>query len=1420
MDRLTRPTAPLLAALLFISLISPAEADNGSVVVTSVVQDIHLDGDLGDWSDDIPWHPIGLNLYGDAENGDSDLSAQFRVGVDPSNLKVYCAVEVRDDSRVEPPMGHRSWNSHDSVDVFLGLIPSPPGTSKSKSKKTNVLNLKSELVERYDRKTGIGVYELSFDLRDAGYTDFSQAICAAFTVAYNDKDEDGSLTVKFWSPEINKAVCPLRRGDLVISGPKRGLLKGKLTRGTGDDDVGRLLLHFQSADNPQFKVALRTDPGGTYELELPEGHYERSSANLPTVTLDVRDGVTTVDSIECPSLLPRRIALAEFDLSAKTNQGFAPELYKTNRLNGLPDSRIHSLAQDAQGTLWIGTGANLARYDGSRLNVFSRELTNRIKSMWHDSTRNRVWIAGKMNVGYISDGFLTTFPIFDDHQGSCVGPTHDGSVCIGTDNGLFLWDEERFRYRGIADGLPDEKITAIASDEKRGITWIGTNDGLATFDGKNFELFSQQGLEDMRIVSLFTDSRGRLWVGTATSLYYYDNDQFELVRKHESERESYARAFAELPNGDIKVGAYNQLVTIPRDYPATPCNVHTEISAFDAVFLDRDQQLWLGSEKGELRRKDQGLKKEYSISGGNCRFLQCVGEHLWFLQVTPAPEGSTQKWTVVRMDSSTKELRLFPVTPPNDNGPDRPLEITNFHATKIGVWCGTKTHGVLELQDNKWVSLKFPSDSYFEIASLMVDSQERLWVTTLRNIYRMEDGKLVLKNLSPRQNYGDFLHISASPNGNLAVGTTEGVFVVNEQLELVNCHHESNGMISNVPRVVTYDNEGTLWLATFRGLQSINDDVSRAYRAQDGMLDDHPCFFIQQWGNEIWCGSHAGINRISMTDGVIQHIVSNDGTGEHQIGSAVRDGESMWLGGESGIWRYRRSNHPPHLSIADVFTTESLGPQQDLSVTTDLKTLRVELHATSLKTRSSGVIYQHQVDDGEWIKTEPQVELDLPPKGDYQLRFRVVDRDLLVSEPCQISLSVTPPYSRWLKNFTLVTAVCASLILGLLYFARIRNEKSNLEQSVKEQSAQLSDLERQLVHAEKMKAMGTLASGVAHDFNNSLTAINGNAELAMLSETAEEKDELISHVLAVTRQAAELTQSMLMFGGKGSSEKTTIDINIPVLEAEKILRRTLPASIAFECKVANHPVCCKADSGQIQTVIMNLALNARDAMPKGGTLRLHLETVDDKIQILMSDDGCGIPEAARERIFEPFYTEKPRGKGTGLGLSIVHAIVENHEGKISVTSVEGKGTEFRLLLPLSEYTMIPESEDAPTVSLHCDGGRVLVADDQPLVRKTLATALNLAGFEVETACDGPDFVKQAAQSHFDLVVVDVDMPGENGWDSLKRVRETNGGGLAIVISGLPSDERRFDSRNTAFLRKPFSLQKLTETAAELLRSEA
>jgi|GEM_PF-5516830 len=1389
-------------------------AHNGSVAISSVVKNIEIDGKFGDWPEDVPWQSIGLNLYGDPESSDTDCVAEFRVGVDPVAMQLYVAVRVSDDSVIpKPTEGFSNWKTNDAAPIYLGMPKLSDNESITGTRSFSVL----EHVIFYDPDGRAYSSECRFDLREANLEDLKSPFTVSFTAACIDKDNDGSFTTYFWSPEVDKAVSPNRRGDLIVCRADRGTVTGEMDDAESANLIGAILLDFEAVGNPLLKFRLRTNPGGNYTIQLPPGEYRRTGINVAPSKIRVEKNTTTIDQIDYRIPTSELVLLADHELPLRVTPGYDPILSKASgnayfemtKLNGLPDSRIRSISQDSEGALWLATESNLARFDGTRIRVYDESLASDVHAIWADEEHGRLWIAGTQQVGFIKDNQLTRFPLLKDRQANCIGPTHDERILIGTVSGLFLFDGETFEYHSQDQGLPNHLVTAVAADSKRGVTWIGTDQGLASFDGQSYQILNHNdGLADPRITSLFVDSQGILWVGTASSLYRYDGE-FRLVRKHAEERIRYARSFTEMPDGTILVGNYEGTLRIPADYPVNDCELNVESIPCDAVFLDRDSQLWLGFEDGELRRQDQGLKKAYSSKNVHCSHLCSVGDHLWFLQV--APKKASKSWKAVKFDKASRhKVRGYPFPHKEDSD----FAVTTFLATPNGAWAGTREHGVFQLIDGVWKQLELPAKSFTEVSSLYEDSRGRVWIATLRELYLLENDNISVQKIPGRPQSADILHVTESTNGFVAAATEEGIFVF-EADSLVARYDESNILISNIVRGMVYDKDGVLWVTTFFGLQRIGEDGSRVFKSDDGLLDDKPGWFVQDWDDEFWCGSDAGVNRIAKRSGLVQYLLGKDGLGQCKISSVVADGESMWLAGEQGVWEYRRGSHRPRLAFDDIVTDESLGARDKIEITTDLKKVQFNFHAISLKDRQSGVIYEYRLADLDdaWKRTnETQATIDVPTAGTYRFEVRATDRDLFTSDTHSVEIKVSPPYGRLATQWGLIAACAGCVAFGMLYFARTRNEKQALARRVEERTAQLSDMERQLQQAQKMEALGTLASGVAHDFNNSLLAINGNAELALMSDSVAEKNELVSEVLSVTEQAADLTKSMLMFGGKTSSKKLVMDIRKSVLDAARMLRRTLPASIEFNCRVPGTPIYCEADLSQVQQVVLNLALNARDAMPHGGKLEIEVWESNGSAQLHVRDNGHGMSLETQDRIFEPFYTEKPRGKGTGLGLSVVHAIVEDHNGDVRVKSSVGESTEFTVTLPTKTTERVGETTQ-PTALIE-SRGRILIADDETTVLKMLAQALRQAGFDVDTCDNGLDFVRKFS-ADYDLVILDVDMPGKNGWDSLCEVRETNKHIAAIMISGLPNQSTQADERTT-FIRKPFSLHEFTDTASTLL----
>jgi PAS domain S-box-containing protein len=384
-------------------------------------------------------------------------------------------------------------------------------------------------------------------------------------------------------------------------------------------------------------------------------------------------------------------------------------------------------------------------------------------------------------------------------------------------------------------------------------------------------------------------------------------------------------------------------------------------------------------------------------------------------------------------------------------------------------------------------------------------------------------------------------------------------------------------------------------------------------------------------------------------------------------------------------------------------------------------------------------------------------------------------------------------------------------------------------------------LEARLHHAQRMEAVGQLAGGVAHDFNNILTAILGYTGLLQAKTPRDDPRRAhIDEIAQAAERAASLTTSLLTFSRKHELTLRTIEVNGLVRNLEQFLRRIIGEDIEVRTRLAEGDIAIHADAGQLEQVLMNLATNARDAMPKGGMLiietdvvaidssfiRMHgYGTTGRYAMVSVTDTGTGMDERTRERIFEPFFTTKETGKGTGLGLSIVYGIVKQHKGYINVYSEVGRGTTFRLLFQAvaPEPAATAEVDGTPRADAGSVAGKaILVVDDDPAIRQLLEIYLTDLGYTVFQAEDGQDGVEKVrGMAHaIDLVVMDTIMPRLNGREAVLEMRKVRPDLKIMLMSGYPADVahgRSVPGGEVEFMLKPLRPTEFSEKVKEMLR---
>jgi PAS domain S-box-containing protein len=389
----------------------------------------------------------------------------------------------------------------------------------------------------------------------------------------------------------------------------------------------------------------------------------------------------------------------------------------------------------------------------------------------------------------------------------------------------------------------------------------------------------------------------------------------------------------------------------------------------------------------------------------------------------------------------------------------------------------------------------------------------------------------------------------------------------------------------------------------------------------------------------------------------------------------------------------------------------------------------------------------------------------------------------------------------------------------------------------------LRSAQEQLRQSQKMEAIGQLAGGVAHDFNNLLAVIQGNTDLALMEadKFCSQTIDCLHQVTAASDRAANLTRQLLAFSRKQMMQSQPVNLTVVAANLTKMLNRIIGEDVELQCHYGEHLPFVQADVGMLDQVIINLAVNARDAMPRGGQLHIttakfhsdaayastHAEARPGEfVALSVKDSGCGIPPEQLPRIFEPFYTTKELGKGTGLGLATVYGIVKQHQGWIEVDSQVGVGTTFTIILPAMANP--PTVADAPEKAAKPRGGTetILLVEDEQAVRRSARFLLERFGYRVLEAASGPEALKvwSSRQNEIQLLLSDIIMPnGLTGRDLMEQLRLEKPGLKTILMSGYSGTAfgRNFDfaqDANTFFLQKPFPMPALLNTVRKCLDS--
>ncbi len=1145
---------------------------------------------------------------------------------------------------------------------------------------------------------------------------------------------------------------------------------------------------------------------------------------------------------------------------------------------------VTALLRSQDGYLWVGTRRGLVRFDGlrfSRVPVSDGAPELNVRALLEDRA-GAIWIASDGGLGRLSGGGYAPVgpaggPVFSLLLGKggalfagtsaglarvlpdrlqpvapCPAPVmvlaedRDGRLLAGGEAGLWALEGDRLVRPAAADGGTTRAVRSLLTD-RRGRTWVGTVEGLVRADraGAAEGRSVGAGLESTAVTSLAEDLDGRVWAGTVSGGVHLLSEDGAAAAREPGLPTRPVNALISDRDGSVWSGSGGGLVRLrPRLLPPVTGQDPGSTEVVWSVYADPvDGALWLGVDGHGVRR----------LSGG--RVTSDAGR--WGLAgstVSAALRTSDgDLWLSVR-SAGVLRVRGDEVEPVRD-ADGAPYERVRglFQATDGGVWLGTE-RGLERHAGGR--AARVPVATGWPFRVVAEDRAGRVWAGGAA--LRLLEGPAWQDRTPP--GLEAVRHVmSLLPDG-------DSLWIASYQAGLQLWHRGRVITFGDLDRrlagravAVLLDGHDGLWLALEGALvRASRDELLAAAEGRGGALrlqafderDGMPSTEFTAAGQSpaartpdgrLWFGTVAGLVMVDP-----ERLAALGAPSAPQVERAFVGGAEVTLGGGA-------------LRLAHGDAT-------------------LELHFTSPTLVSPHqVLFRHRLVGHEqgWQASGAQRTATYRGLGEGDYRFELeASRDgaewVPLAAPLAVEVRPGPLERTWVRALLLAlgAAALAAAVAGWqrLRSRRLREQarelaglveartrelaaaRDELEARVEERTAQLQRelaererLERQLADAQKLDSIGRLAGGVAHDLNNLLTVVLGCASTAQLPEaTPAEVQADLREIQQAGERAAALTRQLLAFARRQILASRRLDLNDVVTGVGAMLRRLIGADVELVTALAAAPCPVLADPGQLEQVLVNLAINARDAMPGGGTLRLETATVHLAqdldgarpgvaagawVRLRVVDSGTGLSEEAARHLFEPFFTTKEKGKGTGLGLATCYGIVKQMGGHIWLDSEAGRGTAVEIHLPYSEGRLERPSGDAEAARAPRGGGeRVLVVEDEPQVRALAARALADRGYQVLTAGDGEAALALLAREPpVDLVLTDVVMPHMGGVDLAARLRERDPAPAVLFMSGYvdrASLGRSVLPEDAPFQLKPFTPAALATKVREVLDARA
>jgi signal transduction histidine kinase/ligand-binding sensor domain-containing protein len=1026
-----------------------------------------------------------------------------------------------------------------------------------------------------------------------------------------------------------------------------------------------------------------------------------------------------------PRTHARSVALAALFLGLLA----APGNGRAQRLNvrqyspadDLPYGQIYAVHQDARGFIWLASNSGFGRYDGRQFHVVTAE---------RGLASNTVLLLDELVTGEMVAVTEAGLCIVGS-QTTCVGPEQglpagqmqdlqvdlDGSVWVAAARSVsHVGGGQVLRTFTQADGLPDADILAMVRDEA-GVIWVGTANGLVRLDGESWTEVATPAAAGT-FVSALTASPSGLLVGTNEGLFRHVGQRWERVDLGPTPD---GVRFVRLgPEGSLWVAGLHTLYRVANGTVSrfTALNGLPTQALWD-VLVDREGNVWLGS--------DEGLAK--IVPGPLELFTEAQGlPHPFVRALTLTDDG--RLWFGTREGLAVwDEGRIVEVPFVGRTSDDRVYALSSDGGE--GLLVGTAGGLVHRAPDGSLREYGTTDGLPHEfVRALIPDGRGGAWVGTARGVVRWAGGRIEPAGI-PSLDGAPALSLARDSSGALWVGLSVGGVQVVEG-DSVRVLGAAQGLSDQAIWSLAPDAHGGMWIGTNGdGAFHVVEDSVRNLTRADGLGDDFVWQVEVSSKGETWIFTGNGLNRVR--PGGIDYFGASNGLDDLEGAAAAvvedQDGD-MWFGVGSGVYRYQPSEDRPLPDLPSL-VLESVtaggiavaGPTFHFDPRPGAITFRFSVPSYA---DEKGIRFRHRLGgSGEgWSDPSPDPMVGFARLGSGEYRLEVMahtSRGLRESEVFTIPFVVRPAlWETWWFRLLVATVVAAVLLsVPALRARRLEAEQRRLEALITERTREIAEktrsleleveerersersrkaLESQLLESQKMEVVGRLAGGVAHDFNNLLSVVMGQAEL--LSEDVDPDSEVragLREILRSAQRGAELVSRLLAFSQRQVVRWERLDLRETIRDSLVVLGSMLEGHIALVTEVPDEPVFIEGDRSQLNQVLMNLVLNAKDAMPYGGRMSIGLKNVEIReplpstssheitpgryAVLTVSDNGHGMDQVTLGRAFEPFFTTRPVGEGTGLGLATVYGIVEMHRGFLRVRSSPGDGTDMEVFLP-------------------------------------------------------------------------------------------------------------------------------------------